>query len=139
MTALTTNVAPELAREERFRTALFSTKGELACSIAAGSLLLAGFLLSLMFAPEPGPRIAFVFYYVALAIGLIHAWLRFPVQDTTLAIMKDALEIKATARLSYWDAAIVAAAHALGCSELLSEDMSHGRKISGVTIVNPFR
>ncbi len=50
-----------------------------------------------------------------IAVGLIHAWLRFPVQDMTLAVMSDALEIKAADRLSYWDAAIAAAARALGC------------------------
>ena len=41
--------------------------------------------------------------------------------------------------LSYWDAAIVAAARALGCRELLSEDMSHGREVEGVIITDPFR
>jgi predicted nucleic acid-binding protein len=49
------------------------------------------------------------------------------------------LEIKAAHRLSYWDAAIAAAARALGCQELYSEDMSHGQEIEGVTIINPFR
>lgn len=74
-----------------------------------------------------------------LAVGLMRTWLRFPVQETTLAVMSDALDIKAATGLSYWDAAIVAAAKALGCRELLSEDMSHGRDIGGVRIVNPFR
>jgi hypothetical protein len=32
-----------------------------------------------------------------------------------------------------------AAARALGCRELLSEDMSHGREVEGVTINDPFR
>jgi len=44
-----------------------------------------------------------------------------------------------TRGLSYWDAAIVAAARVLGCRELLSEDMSHGREFEGVIIKNPFR
>jgi predicted nucleic acid-binding protein len=74
-----------------------------------------------------------------IAVGLIRAWLRFPVQDITLPVMSGALDIKAAAGLSYWDAAIVAAARALGCRELLSEDMAHGREIAGVAIVNPFR
>ena len=69
----------------------------------------------------------------------MRTWLRFKVQEITLPVMISALEIKATYRLSYWDAAIVAAARALGCRELLSEDMSHGREIDGVTIINPFR
>lgn len=50
-----------------------------------------------------------------------------------------ALEIKAQHGFSYWDSAIVAAARALGCQELFSEDLSHGQQIGGLTIVNPFR
>jgi predicted nucleic acid-binding protein len=73
------------------------------------------------------------------AVGLIRTWLRFQVQEITLPIMIGALEIKATHALSYWDAAIVAAARALGCQQLLSEDMGHGHEIDGVTIHNPFR
>lgn len=73
------------------------------------------------------------------AVRLIGTWLRFPVQSMTVAVMSDALDIKAAAGLSYWDAAIVAAAKALGCRELFSEDMAHGRDIGGVRIVNPFR
>lgn len=74
-----------------------------------------------------------------IAAGLIGAWLRFPVQDITVAVMSGALAIKADFGLSYWDAAIVAAARAIGCEELISEDMSHGREIAGVVITNPFK
>jgi predicted nucleic acid-binding protein len=74
-----------------------------------------------------------------ITVGLVRTWLRFEVQEITLPIMIGALEIRATHQLSYWDAAIIAAARALGCRELLSEDMSHGREIEGVTITNPFR
>jgi predicted nucleic acid-binding protein len=74
-----------------------------------------------------------------IAVGLMRTWLRFKVQETTLPVMINALEIKVRYGLSYWDAAIVAAACALGCHELLSEDMSHGREVEGVTINNPFR
>ena len=74
-----------------------------------------------------------------IAVGLIRTWLRFKVQEITLPVMTGALEIKENYGLSYWDAAIVAAARALGCRELLSEDMSHGRETGGVTVVNPFR
>ena len=56
-----------------------------------------------------------------------------------LATMLGAMEIKAAHRLSYWDAAIVAAARALGCADLFSEDLSHGREIDGVLIRNSFR
>jgi predicted nucleic acid-binding protein len=75
----------------------------------------------------------------AIAAALIQTWLRFTVQETSLNVMLGALEIKAAHQLSYWDAAIVAAARALGCTELLSEDVAHGREIEGVLIRDPFR
>jgi predicted nucleic acid-binding protein len=74
-----------------------------------------------------------------IAAGLVRTWLRFRVQETTLPVMLGALEIKSAHRLSYWDAAIVAAARALGCREILSEDMAHGQQMDGVVVVNPFR
>jgi predicted nucleic acid-binding protein len=74
-----------------------------------------------------------------LAAGLVRSWTRFRVQETTLPLVQAALEIKAAHGFSYWDSAIIAAARALGCRCLYSEDMSHGREVDGVTIVNPFR
>jgi predicted nucleic acid-binding protein len=74
-----------------------------------------------------------------IATRLIRTWLRFQVQEITVPLMTEALRIKAAYRLSYWDAAIVAAARVLGCRELYSEDMTHGQQIEGTVIVNPFR
>jgi predicted nucleic acid-binding protein len=74
-----------------------------------------------------------------IAVGLIETWMRFPIQETTLKLLANAFQIKASHQLSYWDSAIVAAAAALGCREIYSEDMGHARKIEGMTIVNPFR
>jgi predicted nucleic acid-binding protein len=74
-----------------------------------------------------------------IAVGLIGTWTRFAVQEITLSILDAALEIKTSHGFSYWDSAIIAAARALGCGELYSEDMSHGREIEGILIVNPFR
>ena len=53
--------------------------------------------------------------------------------------MAAALEIAKARGFSYWDSAIVAAAQALGCDELYTEDLSHGQQLGGVTVVNPFR
>ena len=74
-----------------------------------------------------------------IAAGLIRTWTRFQVRETDLSILWAALEIERAHGLSYWDSAIVAAARALGCGELYSEEMSDGRRIEGVVIVNPFR
>jgi predicted nucleic acid-binding protein len=81
--------------------------------------------------PDPIPHLA--------AVALITAWSRFPVQEISLDIVKAALEICERHGLPYWDAAIVAAAQALGCEQLLSEDMQDGRRIGSLTIVDPFR
>jgi len=73
------------------------------------------------------------------AFLLVESFLRFPVQDVTVAIVRAALETKARFQISYWDAAIVEAARALGCQTLLSEDLNHGQDFSGVVVKNPFR
>jgi predicted nucleic acid-binding protein len=73
-----------------------------------------------------------------LAAGLIRTWGRFAVQDITLAIVQSALRIRAGHGFSYWDSAIVAAACALGCRTLYTDDMRHGASLEGVRIVNPF-
>jgi predicted nucleic acid-binding protein len=74
-----------------------------------------------------------------IAVGLIATWTRFRVQEITISILNGALEIKAAQGFSYWDSAIIAAARALGCRELYTEDIAHGREVEGVTIINPFR
>jgi predicted nucleic acid-binding protein len=74
-----------------------------------------------------------------LACSLIDTWRRFAVQEINLSILNAALAISQTYRFSYWDSAIIAAARALGCRELYTEDLTHGREIEQVLIVNPFR
>jgi predicted nucleic acid-binding protein len=74
-----------------------------------------------------------------IAAGLIATWVRFPLQEITLPILTEALAVKAAHGFSYWDSAIIVAARALGCRELYTEDMTHGRQIEGVMIINPFR
>jgi len=74
-----------------------------------------------------------------IAAGLIVTWTRFRVQAVTLPTVAAALEIEAAHGFSYWDSAIIAAARALGCETLYTENMAHGRDVEGVAIVNPFR
>lgn len=73
------------------------------------------------------------------ATGFIRAWRRFPTQELTLAVLDDALAIKARFGISYWDAAILAAARAAGCTEVLSEDLNDGQDYGGVRVINPFK
>lgn len=73
------------------------------------------------------------------AVGLIESWRRFPVQDLTVAIMGSAFATRSRYGISYWDAAIIEASRALGCSLILSEDLDPGTDFNGVRIENPFR
>jgi predicted nucleic acid-binding protein len=70
---------------------------------------------------------------------LIESFRRFRVQDITTAIMMAALDARQRFQLSYWDAAIIEAARATGCTHVLSEDLSHGQDYGGVQVTNPFR
>jgi predicted nucleic acid-binding protein len=70
---------------------------------------------------------------------LVESFLRYRAQETTVAVMRAALETSHRFRISYWDAAIVEAARALGCRTVLSEDLAHGSNYAGVTVENPFR
>jgi predicted nucleic acid-binding protein len=56
-----------------------------------------------------------------------------------IELLESARRIQDRYRLNWWDSLVVAAAHALGCAMLLSEDMQHGAVYSGVTCMNPFR
>jgi predicted nucleic acid-binding protein len=73
-----------------------------------------------------------------LAARLIEKWQRFHIQDNTLAVLHSALRLKERFHISYWDAAILAAAQAARCKTLLSEDLKHGQDYDGVMVVNPF-
>jgi len=72
------------------------------------------------------------------AASLISAWLRFPVQENTVGLFQAALAAKARFQISYWDAAIIEAARAAGCRQILSEDLNHGQDYDGLMVVNPF-
>lgn len=68
----------------------------------------------------------------------IDVWKLFPIQPITLSVVEDALYLCHRFQLSYWDAAIIAAARHLGCTQVLTEDLNHGQDYEGVRVFNPF-
>jgi predicted nucleic acid-binding protein len=72
------------------------------------------------------------------AMAFIDVWKMFPFQATTLGIVEDALFLCDQLRISYWDAAIVAAARHLNCKTLYTEDLTDRQNYGGVIVVNPF-
>ncbi|MCY3956818.1 MAG: hypothetical protein OXG65_00810 [Chloroflexi bacterium] len=62
-----------------------------------------------------------------------------PIQDMTLTVFATAVAISQRFGISYWDGAILAAARALGCDAVYSEDLSSEQDYDGVRVINPFR
>jgi len=58
--------------------------------------------------------------------------------DIDFTLVCAAIGIHRRFQLRYWDSLIVAAARRSGCTEPLSEDLSHGQDYDGVKVVNPF-
>ena len=72
------------------------------------------------------------------ALAFLGTLLKFPVQDVTLDLFREATVISHRYRLSYWDSAILAAARALGCEAVYSEDLSAQQDYDGLSVINPF-
>jgi predicted nucleic acid-binding protein len=62
----------------------------------------------------------------------------FPCQAIDHQLVRIAIEQSARFAISYWDAAIIAAAEALGSDIVYSEDLNDGQQYGRVTVVNPF-
>lgn len=76
----------------------------------------------------------------ARARDAVGQWLAaYPVRETTATAMMAAADLVAEHQLQVWDAVILVVAAEAGCGLLLSEDMNHGFRWRGVTVVSPFR
>jgi predicted nucleic acid-binding protein len=74
---------------------------------------------------------------IEAAIAVIREW--FPdIVPLTEQTHARALALARDHGMSFYDALIVAAAQEAGCDTLFTEDLQHGRKFGGLTIVNPF-
>lgn len=73
------------------------------------------------------------------ALALLESWFAYPLVETTPTLVRAAIDIHQRHQLSYWDAAILAAAKQMNCATIYSEDLSDGHTYDGVTVINPFR
>ena len=64
--------------------------------------------------------------------------LAMPIQAMTLPVFKEAAAIRSRFGIAYWDAAILAAARALGCEAVYSEDLSSRQDYGGIRVLDPF-
>lgn len=68
----------------------------------------------------------------------LDALAHFDVVTADANLVLDAHELAGREQLQWYDALIVEAAIRSGCERLYSEDLSHGRTVAGLTILNPF-
>lgn len=74
----------------------------------------------------------------AQVVGLIQSFMRYPIQEMSMAVVLLAMATREKYQLSYRDAAIIEAARVMKCDTVLSEDLIHGQDYDGVRVVNPF-
>jgi len=74
----------------------------------------------------------------AQALEWIEQWTAFPCQPVDHQLVRIAIEKSERYTISYWDAAILAAAEALGAHTVYSEDLNHGQRYGRVRVINPF-
>lgn len=73
------------------------------------------------------------------ALQLISRLIQLPVVAIDSDLVLEAIALKHHHRVSYWDAAIIAAAHRLGAKIIYSEDLAHEQIYGSTSVINPFR
>ena len=63
---------------------------------------------------------------------------QFDVVQVTPAIIRAGLDLHQTRSVAFFDAIVLASAHAAGCSIVWTEDMNTSEMVNGVRIANPF-
>jgi predicted nucleic acid-binding protein len=74
----------------------------------------------------------------AQALEWIEQWAAFPCQPIDRELVQIAVGLSERFTISYWDAAILAAAEALGSRIVYSEDLNDGQQYGEVRVINPF-
>ena len=74
----------------------------------------------------------------AQALEWIEQWAAFPCQPIDRELVQIAVGLSERFTISYWDAAILAAAEALGSRIVYSEDLDDGQQYGEVRVINPF-
>lgn len=73
------------------------------------------------------------------ALRFIQALIRLPVVPIDVELVLEAIALEQLHSISYWDAAIIAAAHRMQATTIYSEDLNDGQLYGNSRITNPFR
>lgn len=82
---------------------------------------------------KPGLRMA-----PDAALAIVDSLLALPIAPITPGVVRSAILLSQRYQISYWDAAILAAAKELRATTVFSEDLNYGQSYDGVTVLNPF-
>lgn len=74
----------------------------------------------------------------ATAQALTQAYTAWPVIDSDLALVTEAIEKSIQHKLSIWDAMVIEAALRAKSEMLYTEDLTHGQRFGALIVVNPF-
>lgn len=72
------------------------------------------------------------------ALAVLQSLAAFPIYPVSRELVLEAVDVKQRFGISYWDAAIIAAAKRMHCAAVYSEDLGAGQNYDGVTVINPF-
>ncbi|TAG07487.1 MAG: PIN domain-containing protein [Verrucomicrobia bacterium] len=64
--------------------------------------------------------------------------LAYPCLGSSHGQIRHAFALQERYKISYWDAAVLAAAIELGCSILYTEDLNHSQTYDSIQVINPF-
>lgn len=73
-----------------------------------------------------------------LARRKVEIFARLDLVQVNLDVILSTIDLHRLQIVSFWDALVVRAALASGCTVLLSEDLQTGQRFNGLQIVNPF-
>ena len=73
------------------------------------------------------------------AIDWLETFEDLPCVAVDASLVRHGADIAQRYQISYWDGAVLAAAHRLNASILYTEDLNHDQTYGSVRVVNPFR
>jgi predicted nucleic acid-binding protein len=107
--------------------------------IADGTYALSGQVLSEFYVNAQKSKNGQVPFSQSEAAGWIHRLSLLPVVSIDHLVVQQAVGYSQRYMISYWDAALVAAAEVIRAPILYTEDLNHGQKYGSVTVINPFK
>ena len=73
------------------------------------------------------------------ALGFLEHFISLTVQPMTVELFQSAVVMSRRFRISYWDGAILAAARALDCDAIYTEDLNPEQEYDGLRVIDPFK